>query len=132
MGKPLIPDNRLVDVIRGFIADRSTKTTRPDMSNENHLLALCRVVTDEARARTVLWALESKNTSTNELEAIRQRVAELEKDCDEYHQVALNHIHANEKLTAERDDLLAALINHQEQTRPIQQTIDAIASVKEK
>ena len=43
-----------------------------------------------------------------ELEQLRQRVQELEKDCDEYHQVAMNHIHANEKLTAERDALLEA------------------------
>ena len=35
-------------------------------------------------------------------------------------------------LFKQRDELLAALIYHQEQTRPIQQTVDTIASVKEK
>ena len=35
-----------------------------------------------------------------------------------------------EMLTAQRDELLEALKYHQEQTRPIQRTIDAIAKVE--
>lgn len=71
-------------------------------------------------------------------DALRQRVAELEKDCDEYHQVAMNHIHANEKLTAERDELLKAMAlampvmdAHAGPTR-LADFHAAIASVKEK
>lgn len=37
-----------------------------------------------------------------------------------------------ERLTAQRDELLEALKYHQEQTRPIQRTIDAIAKVEGK
>ena len=38
---------------------------------------------------------------------------------------------SNEELRQQRDELLAALINHQEQTRPIQQSIEAIQKARE-
>ena len=44
----------------------------------------------------------------------------------------LRRLHAeNERLRAQRDALLEALKYHQEQTRPIQRTIDAIAKAEE-
>ena len=55
---PLVPDHRLVEVIRGYISDRSTDTTRPDLNNENRLLELARLTTDECQARIPLWELE--------------------------------------------------------------------------
>lgn len=56
---PLVPDYRLLDITRGYIAEHSTPNTRPDMSDEHHLLALLRIVVDEAQARTPLWELEN-------------------------------------------------------------------------
>jgi len=55
---PLIPDNRLVEVIRGYISDRSDDTIRPDLNNERNLLELARLITDECQARIPLWELE--------------------------------------------------------------------------
>lgn len=44
----------------------------------------------------------------------------------------LRRLHAeNERLRAQRDALLEVLKYHQEQTRPIQRTIDAIAKAEE-
>lgn len=43
-------DARIVEIIRGFIADRSTPNSRPDMNNEKQLLTLCNVIVDEVRA----------------------------------------------------------------------------------
>jgi hypothetical protein len=55
---PLVPDYRLVEVIRGYIEEHSTETTRPDLNNEHNLLALARLITDECQARIPLWELE--------------------------------------------------------------------------
>jgi hypothetical protein len=55
---PLVPDHRLVEVIRGYISERSTDTTRPDLNNEHRLLELARLITDECQARIPLWELE--------------------------------------------------------------------------
>jgi hypothetical protein len=57
---PLIPDSRLVEVIRGYISDRSTDTIRPDLNNEHNLLELARLITDECQARIPLWELEKE------------------------------------------------------------------------
>jgi len=55
---PLVPDRRLVEVIRGYISERSDETTRPDLNNEHNLLELARLITDECQARIPLWELE--------------------------------------------------------------------------
>lgn len=55
---PPVPDSRIMEIVRGFIADRSDKETRPDMNDEHNLLALCQVIADEAKARSILWQLE--------------------------------------------------------------------------
>lgn len=55
---PIVPDKRLVEIMRGFIADRSDERTRPDMNNENHLIELMRIVVDECQARLPLWKME--------------------------------------------------------------------------
>jgi len=60
---PIVPDRRLLEIIRGYIADLSTPDTRPDMSDEHHLMALGRVIVDECQARLPLWDLE-KGAST--------------------------------------------------------------------
>ena len=57
---PLVPDYRLVEVIRGYIEEHSTETTRPDLNNEHNLLALARLITDECQARIPLWELEKE------------------------------------------------------------------------
>jgi hypothetical protein len=63
---PLVPDHRLVEVIRGYISERSDETTHPDMNNENHLLELAKLITDECQARIPLWELEKKHDATTE------------------------------------------------------------------
>jgi len=55
---PLVPRYRLLELIRGYIANRSDYHTHPDMNSEKHLLALCELVCDEAQARIPLWELE--------------------------------------------------------------------------
>lgn len=55
---PIVPDKRLVEIIKGYVADQSDRTTRPDMNSELHLLSLCQIVVDEAQARLKLWQLE--------------------------------------------------------------------------
>jgi hypothetical protein len=55
---PLVPDHRLEEVIRGYISERSDETTRPDLNNENRLLELAKLITDECQARIRLWELE--------------------------------------------------------------------------
>ena len=55
---PLVPDRRLVEVIRGYVSEHSTETTRPDMNNENRLLELAKLISDECQARILLWTLE--------------------------------------------------------------------------
>lgn len=59
---PLVSDSRLIEIARGFVADRSTPNTRPDMSNEHNLLELLRIVVDEAAARIPLWELEKRQS----------------------------------------------------------------------
>jgi hypothetical protein len=59
--KPLIPlvsKKRIIEIIRGYIAEHATETTRPDMNNENHLFELSRLIVHEAMARIPLWELE--------------------------------------------------------------------------
>lgn len=58
----------------------------------------------------------------------------LEKQRDELEKLVASQREANEGMKAgllkavqQRDELLEALINHQEQTRPIQRSIEAIA-----
>lgn len=55
---PLVPDSRLIEIARGFIANRSDDLTRPDMNDERNLLKLLQVIVDEAAARIPLWELE--------------------------------------------------------------------------
>jgi hypothetical protein len=57
---PLVPEKRIVEIIRGYIADHATQTTRPDMNSEHHLLKLSEVMVDECAARIPLWELEKK------------------------------------------------------------------------
>lgn len=56
----IVPDSRLVEIIKSYVAGQSTETTRPDMNSEWHLLALARLVVDEAKARLPLHELERK------------------------------------------------------------------------
>lgn len=44
-------DSRIKDIIRGFIAGRSGRVSRPDMRNEHLLLLLCKVIIDEVKAQ---------------------------------------------------------------------------------
>jgi hypothetical protein len=55
---PIVPDFRLVEIIRGYIEEHSDETTRPDFNNEHRLLELARLITDECQARLPLWVLE--------------------------------------------------------------------------
>ena len=57
---PLVPDDRLVEIIRGYVSDHSTETTRPDLNNEHRLLELTRLITDECQVRIPLWRLEKE------------------------------------------------------------------------
>ena len=57
---PIVSDRRLIEIIKGYVASECTETTRPDMNSELHLLALSRLVVDEAHARLTLWTLENK------------------------------------------------------------------------
>jgi hypothetical protein len=56
--RSVVPDSRLIEIIRGYIASQSTETTMPDMRGEIHLLAVARLVVDETRARLPLYELE--------------------------------------------------------------------------
>jgi hypothetical protein len=58
---PLVPDHRLVEIIRGYVSEHSTETTRPDFNNENRLLELAKLITDECQARIPLWKLETES-----------------------------------------------------------------------
>lgn len=57
---PIVPDDRLVQLARGYVASKSDDKTRPDMNRESHLLCFARLVVDESRARLPLWELEQK------------------------------------------------------------------------
>ena len=59
--RSVVPDSRLIEIIRGYIESHSTETTMPDMKGEMHLLALCRLVVDETKARMPLHELEASN-----------------------------------------------------------------------
>jgi hypothetical protein len=63
---PIVPDYRLLKILRGYVADNSTKITRPNMNDENHLMTLLRIVVDECEARLPLWGLE-KNMLEKEM-----------------------------------------------------------------
>ena len=56
--RSVVPDSRLIEIIRGYIKSQSTETTMPDMRGEMHLLAVARLVVDETRARLPLYELE--------------------------------------------------------------------------
>jgi hypothetical protein len=56
--RSVVPDSRLIEIIRGYIASQSTEKTMPDMRGEIHLLAVARLVVDETRARMQLYELE--------------------------------------------------------------------------
>jgi len=56
---PIVPRGRLIEIMRGYIADQSDDRTRPGMNSEKHLLALMEVVVSECEARLPLWRLES-------------------------------------------------------------------------
>ena len=58
---PIVPDHRLVMIIRGYISSHSDETTHPDMNNENRLLELAQLITYECQARLPLWELEKKD-----------------------------------------------------------------------
>jgi hypothetical protein len=58
---PLVPDHRLLEIIRGYVASNSTPEIRPDMNSEHHLMKLAQVLTDEALARIPLHELETRN-----------------------------------------------------------------------
>ncbi|MEN6630016.1 MAG: hypothetical protein ABFC42_10250 [Sulfuricella sp.] len=75
---------------------------------------------DCAAMRDAADEIERLEADTKEVNAARIYLREKEGLLRELHEV-----------TKQRDDLLTALINHQDQTRPIQQTINAIARVKE-
>jgi hypothetical protein len=55
---PIVPEYRLVEIIRGYVSEHSTEITRPDMNNENRLLELAKLISCECQARIVLWTLE--------------------------------------------------------------------------
>ena len=55
---PLVTEKRIVEIIRGYIEEHATETTRPDMNNENHLLKLSELMVDECVARIPLFRLE--------------------------------------------------------------------------
>lgn len=47
----IIPtDTRVLEIIRGYISDRSNCFSKPDMNNEKQLVTLCNVIVDEVRA----------------------------------------------------------------------------------
>jgi len=58
---PIVPDQRMVEIMRGYITDNSTESTRPDMNDERHLITLLRLAVDECKARLPLWKLERLN-----------------------------------------------------------------------
>lgn len=60
MNTPLVPDYRLIEIIKGYVADHSDEVSRPDMNFESRLLALAQIIVDEAKARLPLWELERK------------------------------------------------------------------------
>lgn len=57
----IVPDSRLAEIIRAYVEGQSTEMTRPDMNSEWHLLALARLVVDEAKARLPLYELERRS-----------------------------------------------------------------------
>jgi len=60
---PIIPNYRLVQIIKGYVADLSDEDSRPNMNFESHLIELCQIVTTEAQARLPLWELEKGGQS---------------------------------------------------------------------
>ena len=103
---PIVPDNRLLEIIRGFMHGKSPDPLMlhmpvvcKDMRSEVHLLQLGRLIVDECQARLPLWGLEAKaaglekelaeearlNAMGAEREArLMARVAELEKRFSEH------------------------------------------------
>lgn len=64
---PLIPDARLLEIIRSVTGISPNRTdwenmgeTHADMNSEINLMRLARLVSDEAQARLPLWELEKK------------------------------------------------------------------------
>jgi hypothetical protein len=55
---PLVPRDRLLEIIRGYVEGQSTEISRPDMNNENHLWELAKAIVSECTARIPLWELE--------------------------------------------------------------------------
>jgi hypothetical protein len=58
---PLVPRDRLLEIIRGYVEGQSTPIYRPDMNNENHLWELAKLIVSECTARIPLWELEKSN-----------------------------------------------------------------------
>ena len=72
---PIVPDNRLLEIIRGYmygLVPDSPMLHMPvvhkDMRSEVHLLQLCRLIVDECQARLPLWELEAKAAAELEKE----------------------------------------------------------------
>ena len=64
---PIVPDNRLLEIIRGFMYGQVPDPLMlhmpdvcKDMRSEEHLLQLGRLIVDECQARLPLWELEAK------------------------------------------------------------------------
>ena len=104
---PIVPDNRLLEIIRGFVHGQAPDPLMlhmpvvcKDMRSEEHLLQLGRLIVDECQARLPLWGLESKAAAELEKELAEEarlngmgaerearlmaRVAELEKRFSEH------------------------------------------------
>ena len=70
---PIVPDNRLLEIIRGFMYGPDPPMLRmpvvyKDMRSEEHLLQLGRLIVDECQARLPLWGLEAKAAAELEKE----------------------------------------------------------------
>ena len=103
---PIVPDNRLLEIIRGFMYGQvfdplilHMDVVYKDMRSEKNLLQMGRLIVDECQARLPLWGLEAKaaelekelaeearlNGMGAEREArLMARVAELEKRFSEH------------------------------------------------
>lgn len=84
----------------------------------------------DADARRIVACVNAcAGLSTDKLEA---EASNLREWLDQLFLDRVDMAERNLELKAQRDELLAALKCHQEQTRPIQQTIDVIAKVEGK
>ena len=63
----IVPDSRLIDLIKGYVSGHSTEISRPDMNSELHLLELAKLVVYEAHARLPLWRLEHEANKVQHL-----------------------------------------------------------------